>query len=150
MLCAEVFTGLLARLVAQALPGLRKKMCEPLHPIDSTSFRPSSLSSDWARFSAAACGVKLHVVCDPDADCPRYAALSSPKVNDISAANEMPIDPMATYVFDLGYYDFFWGQARRRGMPHRYKAQIQHQAVESRRGSRCGGLQRPKRSDRHA
>jgi len=106
--CADVFTGLFARLVAQALPGLRKKMREPLHLIDSTSFRLSALSADWARFSTNACGVKLHVVYDPDADCPLYAALSGPKINDITAAKDMPIDPMATYVFDLGYYDYGW------------------------------------------
>lgn len=106
--CADVFTGLFARLVAQALPGLRKKLREPLHLIDSTSFRLSALSADWARFSTKACGVKLHVVYDPDADCPLYAALSGPKVNDITAAKDMPVDPMATYVFDLGYYDYGW------------------------------------------
>ena len=27
-------------------------------------------------------------------------------VNDIAAAKRMPIDPGATHVFDLGYYDF--------------------------------------------
>jgi Transposase DDE domain/Domain of unknown function (DUF4372) len=106
--CADVFTGLFARLVAQALPGLRKKLREPLHLIDSTSFRLGALSADWARFSTKACGAKLHVVYDPDADCPLYAALSGPKVNDITAAKDMPIDPMATYVFDLGYYDYGW------------------------------------------
>lgn len=106
--CADVFAGLFARLVAQALPGLRKKLREPLHLIDSTSFRLGALSGDWARFSTNACGVKLHVIYDPDADCPLYAALSGPKVNDITAAKDMPIDPMATYVFDLGYYDYGW------------------------------------------
>ena len=105
---AEVFTALFARLVGQAMPGLRKQMREPLHLIDSTSFRLSALSADWARFSANACGAKLHVVYDPDADCPIYASLSGPKVNDIVAAKEMPIDPQATYVFDLGYYDYGW------------------------------------------
>ncbi len=29
-------------------------------------------------------------------------------VNDITAAKAMPIEPGATYVFDLGYYDFGW------------------------------------------
>jgi hypothetical protein len=105
---ADLFTGLFARLVGQALPGLRKSMREPLRLIDSTSFRLSALSGDWAQFSANACGAKLHVVYDPDADCPLYAALSGPKVNDVSAAKEMPIDPKATYVFDLGYYDYGW------------------------------------------
>jgi hypothetical protein len=105
---AEVFASLFACLVGQALPGLRKKMREPLHLIDSTSFRLSALSADWARFSVNACGAKLHVVYDPDADCPVYASLSGPKINDIVAAKEMPIDPAATYVFDLGYYDYGW------------------------------------------
>lgn len=104
---AEVFTGLFARLAAQATPGLRKKIREPLHLIDATSFRLNG-SCEWARFSTNACGAKLHVVYDPDADCPLYAALSGPKVNDITAAKEMPIDPTATYVFDLGYYDYGW------------------------------------------
>lgn len=65
---AEVFTGLFARLAAQATPGLRKKIREPLHLIDATSFRLNG-SCEWARFSTNACGAKLHVVYDPDADC---------------------------------------------------------------------------------
>lgn len=105
---AEVFTSLFARLVGQAMPGLRKQMREPLFLIDATSFRLSALSADWARFSANACGAKLHVIYDPDANCPVYASLSGPKVNDIVAAKEMPVDPAATYVFDLGYYDYGW------------------------------------------
>src|SRR5437660_8485673 len=30
------------------------------------------------------------------------------KVNDITAAKQMPIEAAATYVFDLGYYDYGW------------------------------------------
>ncbi len=41
-------------------------------------------------------------------DCPLYAALRGPNVNDITAAKDMPIGPMAAYVFDLGYYDYGW------------------------------------------
>ncbi len=102
----HVFAGIFSRLVAQALPGYRKAMRESVHLIDSTSFRLSALSAGWAGFSANACGAKLHVVHDPDADCPLYAALSGPRLNDITAAKQMPIDPVATYVFDLGYYDY--------------------------------------------
>src|SRR5437868_3606855 len=32
-------------------------------------------------------------------------------VNDITAAKEMPIEPGATYVFDLGYYAYGWWAA---------------------------------------
>jgi hypothetical protein len=70
--------------------------------------RLSGLSRDWARFSTAACGAKLHVIYDPDADRPVYAVATTATVNDITPAKAMPIEPGATYVFDLGYYDFGW------------------------------------------
>jgi hypothetical protein len=104
----DVFTGLFTRLLAQALPGLRRAMRQSVHLIDSTSLPLSALSADWASFSANACGVKLHVVYDPDADMPLYAAVSPARINDISVAQQMPINPQATYVFDLGYYDYAW------------------------------------------
>jgi hypothetical protein len=105
---AAVFAGLFEALVAQLHRGYRRKMCEAVRLIDSTSLRLTGLSRDWARFSAAVCGAKLHVVYDPDADCPLYASVTAENVNDITAAKAMPIDPGATYVVDLGYYDFGW------------------------------------------
>lgn len=104
----EVFCDLFSHLVARALPGLRKSVGEAVHLIDATSLPLSSLSADWAAFSADACGAKLHVIFDPDANCPLYAAITPANVNDITPAKAMPIDPMATYVFDLGYYDYSW------------------------------------------
>jgi hypothetical protein len=105
--CA-LFAELFAHMVAQAHRGLRRKIAETTYLIDSTSLRLSGLSADWARFSAGVCGAKVHVIYDPDADRPIYAAVSAAKVNDITAAQAMPIEPGATYVFDLGYYDYAW------------------------------------------
>jgi len=53
-------------------------------------------------------GVKLHLVYDADADRPIYAAITPARVNDITPAQTMPVEPGATYVFDLGYYDYAW------------------------------------------
>jgi Domain of unknown function (DUF4372)/Transposase DDE domain len=102
----EVFTGLFAYLAGKAQARLARAAGEAVRLIDSTAFRLSALSSDWAAFSAHANGVKLHTVYDPDASCPLYAAITPARVNDITPAKEMPLDPMATYVFDLGYYDY--------------------------------------------
>jgi hypothetical protein len=44
----------------------------------------------------------------PDLGCPIYHMVTNAKVNDIVAAKMMPIDAGATYVFDLGYYDYIW------------------------------------------
>jgi IS4 transposase len=65
-------------------------------------------SASWARFSAGVCGAKVHVIYDADADRPIYAAVSAANVNDITVAHQMPVEPGATYVFDLGYYDYAW------------------------------------------
>jgi hypothetical protein len=104
--CA-VFTGLFAHMAGQAGRGLRKTVGEAVRLIDSTGLRLSG-ASEWARFSTGVNGAKLHVVYDPDADRPLYAAVSATRVNDICAAKQMPIEAGATYVFDLGYYDYGW------------------------------------------
>lgn len=105
--CA-VFGELFAAMVAQAQRGLRRTIGEATYLIDSTSVRLGGRGAEWARFSAKACGAKVHVIYDPDADQPIYASVSAAKVNDITAAHAMPIEPGATYVFDLGYYDYGW------------------------------------------
>jgi hypothetical protein len=105
---AAVFTGLLEILMKQAHRGLRRKLAETVYLIDATSVRLSERSADWARFSAGVCGAKMHVIYDADADQPIYASISATNVNDITAARQMPIEPGATYVFDLGYYDYAW------------------------------------------
>jgi hypothetical protein len=105
---SAVFAGLLAALIKQAGRGLRRTMDEAVYLIDSTSVRLSGAGTEWARFSHQACGAKLHIVYDANAELPIYAAVTAANVNDIVAAKAMPIQPGATYVFDLGYYDFSW------------------------------------------
>ena len=115
-----VFSELFAVMAARAHRPLRRGLAETTYLIDATGLRLDRRSLDWARFSAKVCGVKLHVVYDADADrpigaCPRaglrpdpWAAITPARVNDITAAQAMPIEPGATYVFDLGYYDYAW------------------------------------------
>src|SRR6201999_4332236 len=105
----EVFTGLLSTLMLQLQRGYRRKIADCVRLIDSTSVRLNSFSGDWAKFSAGVCGAKAHIIYDPDADQPLYAAVTAANVNDITAAKAMPIEAGATYVFDLGYYDYGWG-----------------------------------------
>ena len=105
---AEVFADLFAAMVKRMHRGLRKTVAESVYLIDSTRMRLSGLSADWAHYSTGVCGVKLHVIYDPDADQPIYAAVSPARANDVALAQAMPIEPGATYVFDLGYYDYAW------------------------------------------
>ena len=104
----EIFNGLLAALMGQLQAGYRRKIGDCVRLIDSTSVRLSSFTQKWASFSEGVCGAKAHIVYDPDADQPLYLMVTPSRVNDITAAKQMPIEAGATYVFDLGYYDFGW------------------------------------------
>ena len=107
----QVFGELCAHMLAQAHRGLRRTLQDAVRLIDSTSVKLSSLSADWATFSTDVFGAKAHIVYDPHADQPVYFAVTPAKVNDITVAKAMPIEPGVTYVYDLGYYDFSWWAA---------------------------------------
>ena len=124
---AEVFGDLLAALMLQLQAGYRRKIGDCVRLIDSTSVQLSSLSGNWATFSAGVCGAKAHIIYDPDLDQPLYLMVTPPNVNDITAAKEMPIAAGATYVFDLGYYDYgWWASLDPRGLPHCHTPQVEH------------------------
>src|SRR5215471_401255 len=105
--CA-VFTGLLSELMGRCERSLAHEVAEATYLVDSTTFRLNSLSADWARFSPGVHGAKLHIVYNPDSERPSFAELTPANVNDITIAKIMPVRPGATYVFDLGYYDYGW------------------------------------------
>lgn len=104
---AAVFAELFAHLSATAQRGLRRAVAGSVYLIDASGLRLSA-ASRWGRFSAKACGAKMHVIYDAGAEQPIYAAVSAANVNDITAAQAMPVEAGATYVFDLGYYDYAW------------------------------------------
>ena len=104
----QVFSELFVQMLPQAHRGLRRATADAVRLIDSTSIRLSGLSQGWATFSADVFGAKAHIVYDPNADRPVYFAVTPANVNDITAAKAMPIEPGATYVYDLGYYDYGW------------------------------------------
>lgn len=105
---ADVFCGLFEALLAQAHPRLRRASREAVRLIDATSFRLTAHAQNWAGTSKRGCGAKLHLVLDPDATLPVHFVVTSRRINDITPAKAMPVEAGATYVFDLGYYDFSW------------------------------------------
>lgn len=108
---AAVFAELFQSLLARVHRGLRKSSSEAVRLIDSSRITLNSLSRDWAHYDATCDGVKMHIVFDPRAALPVYFAVSPARENDLVQAKNVPIEPGATYVFDLGYYSFaWWGQ----------------------------------------
>jgi Domain of unknown function (DUF4372)/Transposase DDE domain len=103
-----VFSELFEHMLGMAGRGMRRKLGDAVHLIDSTGLRLAGIGAQWAQFSANVCGAKAHVIYDPDLASPVYHAVTAANINDITAAKEMPITAGVTYVFDLGYYDFTW------------------------------------------
>jgi hypothetical protein len=110
-----VFAELLAFVMKFAHRKARQAAREAIRLIDSTSLPLAGPGTKWARFSSVACGAKAHFVYDPTQAMPVFLSMSPANVNDITAAKKMPIESGATYVFDLGYYDYgYWAELHAR------------------------------------
>jgi hypothetical protein len=100
----EAVAAHLSAMVAKLSPGLGR---EALRLIDATRIHAGRCVREWAVDGA----IKLHVVFDPVAGRTTCFGVTSSRVNDITMAKAFPVEPGATYVFDLGYYAFaFWAK----------------------------------------
>ena len=109
---AALFEDVLEALVARLGASAGQRGREMLRLVDATRVLVGKRIESWEVDGA----VKLHVVYDPDADAPVCFAVTSARVNDITPAKRLPIEPGATYVFDKGYYDFaFWADIDAKG-----------------------------------
>jgi IS4 transposase len=105
---AKLFAELFDVLLGQAHRGLRKASKDAIRLIDATRIPLNALSTSWARYDARSNGVKVSIVYDPEASVPVRFAINLARENDMVPAKEFPIEPGATYVFDMGYYSFGW------------------------------------------
>lgn len=111
-----LFADLFAHMAGQANRSTRRKIADATRIIDATKVKLSDLSADWARFSDDHCAAKLHIVYDPHGAMPLTAEVTPDTVNDITPAKALKIEPGATYVFDLAYYDYgWWAELNRQG-----------------------------------
>lgn len=98
----EAVAAYLCGAVGRLAPGLGR---EALRLIDATRIHAGKTVQHWAIDGA----IKLHVVFDPIAKRTTCFAVTSSRINDVTAAKRFPIEAGARYVFDKGYYCFtFW------------------------------------------
>lgn len=98
--------GLFEDLAGELARRLGRGRREALRLIDATRLFGGKRVEQWAGGS-----FKLHVVYEPAGQRPVCFAVTSERVNDITVAKAMPLEPGATYVFDKAYYDFaFWAR----------------------------------------
>lgn len=106
---AAIFEDLLKLLIAKLIGAPGNDAKEVLRLIDSTVIPLSAKMHKWAPFRANNTALKLHLVLDPDAQCPTFFEIASARRHDSTLAKDMPIDPGNTYVFDRAYNNSaFW------------------------------------------
>lgn len=105
---AEVFRDVCRGLIGRASRAVRREGRELIQLIDATPIPLRDTRFGWAEADARTRGLKLHMGYDPRADLPSWVDVTSPKVSDITAARQAPIEPGAVYVFDKGYVDYSW------------------------------------------
>ena len=108
---AGLLSAVFDLLLGQLAPSWAGEAHELVRLIDSTSLRLNTTLFGWAYRRRGKAGAKLHLVYDPQARCPVQFVITPARVNDITPAKRMAIVPGATYVFDLGYYDYGWWAA---------------------------------------
>jgi putative transposase len=103
---AETFSLLAGQLDNQ----LRRQGTAMLRLIDSTPI-PLGKLCDWAKSNGRIRGMKMHVVYDPNTDCPRILDITDANVNDAQIGRTVTIEKGAVYVFDKGYCHYGWWTA---------------------------------------
>jgi IS4 transposase len=102
-----VFADTFALLSQEADRVTRQEAAEMVRLIDASPI-PLGKLCQWAKWNGRVRGMKLHVVYDPGADCPRDVEITPATVNDVEIGQKVMIETGATYVFDKGYCHFGW------------------------------------------
>ncbi|TIS85175.1 transposase, partial [Mesorhizobium sp.] len=97
-----VFADVFGLLAGQLDRQTRREGTAMLRLIDSTPI-PLGKACAWAKSNGRIRGMKMHVVYDPDSDCPRVLDITDANVNDAEIGRTITIETGATYVFDKGY-----------------------------------------------
>ena len=102
-----VFADTFAMLAEQADRRTRVEGSEMVRLIDSSPV-PLGKMCKWAEWNGRIRGMKLHVVHQPQDDCPRCIEITPSTVNDVEIGRQTPLEAGVTYVFDKGYCHFGW------------------------------------------
>lgn len=77
-----------------------------VYAFDSTTISLCLKLFPWACFRRRKAGIKLHTLIDLRGNIPSFILVSSAKMHDVLALDELPVEPGAFYLLDKGYIDY--------------------------------------------
>jgi len=79
---------------------------QTVYALDSTTIDLCLTLFPWAQFRRRKSAVKLHTLIDLRGSIPCFIRISTGKMHDVRALDDLPIEPGAFYAMDRGYVDF--------------------------------------------
>jgi|TARA_B100001971_G_C18226584_1_gene560899 hypothetical protein len=101
---ANVLIGIARQLYVDDEFGIDLK--DTVYALDSTTIDLCLTLFPWAHFRRRKGAVKLHTLIDLRGSIPCFIRISTGKMHDVRALDDLPIEPGAFYVMDRGYVDF--------------------------------------------
>ena len=101
---AQVLIGIARKLYAQDDFGVALK--QTAYAFDSTTIDLCLSLFPWAKFRKRKGAIKLHTLIDLRGSIPCFIRISSGKMHDVKALDDLPLEPGAFYVMDRGYVDY--------------------------------------------
>jgi hypothetical protein len=81
-------------------------LAQTAYVFDATTIDLCLTLFPWARFRQRKAAVKLHTLLDLRGSIPSFIHITEGKTNDVTALDELVVEPGAFYVMDRGYIDF--------------------------------------------
>lgn len=79
---------------------------QPLYAFDSTTIDLCLSLFPWAEFRETKAAVKMHTLLDLRGSIPSFIMITTGKVNDVKALDELPVKADSVIAMDRGYIDF--------------------------------------------
>ena len=114
-----------------------------VYAFDSTTISLCLALFPWARFRRRKAAIKLHTLLDLRGNIPSFILISSGKMHDIHALDQLPIEAGSFYLMDRGYIDYarlYRLQESCAFFVTRMKENTQYRVIESRPVDKSTGV----------
>ena len=111
-----VFEAILSVLLGEMGAETGKPIGEMVRILDSTMLTLFAKTHRAMRFRSNNSAIKLHLMLDPDAECPTWFQITPARFHDSKVCGDLPLTADATYVFDRAYNNAsFWADIEATG-----------------------------------